>query len=111
MAADRHRETALRPVLREVVARIIRAAAPEQIVLFGSAARGEFRQGSDIDLLVVKRGARRRKVTGAIYQALIGVGHPVDVVVATPEDLARYRDSAATVIGPALREGKVVYAG
>jgi hypothetical protein len=33
----------------------------------------------------------------------------VDVVVVTPEDVERYRDSFALVIYPALREGKVVY--
>ena len=41
---------------------------------------------------------------------LIGVGHAVDVIVVTPEDVERYRDSHALVIAPALREGKVVYA-
>ena len=66
---------------------------------------------SDLDLLVVKRGAfHRGRVTEAIYMNLIGVGHAVDVIVVTPEDVERYRDSHALVIAPALREGKVVYA-
>ena len=41
---------------------------------------------------------------------LHGVGAAVDVVVVTPEDVERYRDSHALVIAPALKEGKVVYA-
>jgi hypothetical protein len=41
---------------------------------------------------------------------LFGVGQAVDVVVVTPEDIERYRDSYALVIEAALREGKVVYA-
>ena len=35
--------------LRDLVDRVVRAAAPEQIILFGSAARGEARADSDID--------------------------------------------------------------
>lgn len=41
---------------------------------------------------------------------LFGVGQAVDVVVVTPEDVERYRDSVAFVIYPALKDGKVVYA-
>jgi len=85
-------------------------AEPEKIILFGSAARGEMRAGSDLDLMVVKRGAHRRKLAQAIYRQLVGVGRAVDIVVVTPEDLERYRDSAGLVIAPALREGKTICA-
>lgn len=96
--------------LREIVQRITRVAAPEQIILFGSAARGIPSPERDIDLLIIKRDAKRRELAGRIYQALIGVGWPVDIVVATPEDVERYRRSPATVIAPALKEGKLIYA-
>lgn len=97
--------------LAEIVRRIVRVAAPEQIVLFGSAARGETGPGSDLDLLVIKAGAYHRgRLTEEIYLSLIGVGRAVDVVVVTPEDVDRYRESPALVIAPALREGRVIYA-
>ena len=41
-------------VLDEIVARIVRLAQPEKIVLFGSAARETAGTDSDIDLLVVR---------------------------------------------------------
>jgi uncharacterized protein len=98
-------------VLAEVVRRIVRVAAPERIVLFGSAARGEAGSDSDLDLLVIKPGRYHRgRLTDAIYRSLIGVGQAVDVVVVTPEDVDRYRDALGLVIAPALREGRVVYA-
>ena len=98
-------------VLSEIVRRIVRVAAPERIILFGSAARGEMGRGSDLDLLVIKRGRYHRgQVTEEIYFNLIGVGRAVDVVVVTPEDVDRYRDTTALVIAPALREGRVIYA-
>jgi len=97
-------------VLDEIIRRIIEVAQPEKIILFGSAARGEMGPNSDVDLLVIKSGAHRRRVAQAIYMNLIGVGQAVDVVVVTPEDIERYRDAFALVIEPALREGRVVYA-
>jgi len=33
----------------------------------------------------------------------------IDVTVATPEEVERYRDDFCLVLYPALREGKVVY--
>lgn len=97
-------------VLDEIIRRIVEVAQPEKIILFGSAVRGEMGPNSDVDLLVVKSGVHRRRLTQAIYMNLFGVGRAVDVVVVTPEDIERYKDSFALVIEPALREGKVVYA-
>lgn len=97
-------------VLDKIIQRIVAVAQPEKIIIFGSAARGEMGPNSDIDLLVVKSGIHRRRLAQAIYMNLIGVGQAVDVVVVTPEDIERYKDSFALVIEPALREGKVVYA-
>lgn len=99
-----------REVLEEVVRRIVAVARPEKILLFGSGARGESSEGSDLDLLVVKRGAHRRRLAQEIYVGLIGAKKSVDVVVVTPEDIERFGDSPALVIGDALREGIEVYA-
>jgi predicted nucleotidyltransferase len=97
--------------LAEIIRRIVRVAAPERVVLFGSAARGEAGPDSDLDLLVIKPGRYHRgRLTDEIYRSLIGVGKAVDVVVVTPEDVERYRDALGLVIAPALREGRVVYA-
>jgi predicted nucleotidyltransferase len=97
-------------VLDEIVRRIVEVAAPEKIILFGSAARGEMGPHSDVDLLVVKSGVtHRRRLAGDIYMNLFGVGQAVDVVVVTPEDIEQYGDCHALVIKPALQEGKVIY--
>lgn len=96
--------------LPEIVRRIVQVAHPEKIILFGSLARGGGDAESDIDVLVIKRCVRRREVAGTIYQALIGVGRAVDVVVVTPDDVERYRESPSMVIAPALKEGQVIYA-
>ncbi|MBI5410139.1 MAG: nucleotidyltransferase domain-containing protein [Nitrospirae bacterium] len=97
--------------LKEIIHRIVEVAKPDKIILFGSAARGEMGPNSDVDLLVVKSGDFHRGcLTEEIYMNLFGVGQAVDIIVVTPEDVERYKDSFAVVIYPALREGKVVYA-
>lgn len=40
--------------LDEIVRRIVEAVAPEKIILFGSAARGDTGPHSDVDLLVIE---------------------------------------------------------
>jgi len=95
--------------LDEIIRRIVEVAQPEKIILFGSAARGEVGPNSDVHVMVVKSGVHRKKLAGDIYMKLYGVGHAVDVVVVTPEDIERYGKCPALVIEPALREGKVVY--
>jgi CRISPR-associated endonuclease/helicase Cas3 len=98
-------------VLEEIVRRVIEVARPDRIILFGSAARGEMGPDSDVDLLVIRSGVEhRRRLAQDIYMNLSGVGVPVDVVVATPEDAERFGNRIGSVMMPALREGRVIYA-
>jgi type I restriction enzyme S subunit len=96
--------------LREIVRRVVEAVAPEKIILFGSAARGEMGPDSDVDLLVVKSGVDRLETARAVRRSLLGIGIPKDVIAVTPEDLSRHGGDRSGVIFSALREGKVVYA-
>jgi len=98
-------------VLQEIVRRVVQAAQPDRIILFGSAARGETGPDSDIDLLVIKSGVEHRgRLAQRIYRALIGVGAPVDIVVVAPEDVERFGHRVGSIIRPALRDGREVYA-
>ena len=97
-------------MLQEIVRRIVAAVQPEKIILFGSAAREEMGPDSDLDLLVIKSCRNRRETARRIRRKLIGVGVPKDIIVATPEDIERYKDTIGFIYRPALREGKVLYA-
>ena len=41
--------------------------------------------------------------------ALVGVDMPTDVIVATPDEVARLQGVPGSIIKPALEEGRVVY--
>ena len=97
--------------LGELVKRIVEATDPLRVILFGSAARGEAGRYSDIDVLVVvKEGSHRRHTAQRIYRRLLGIGVPVDVVVATPSDMEQYADSPGLIYREAIREGRELYA-
>jgi len=96
-------------VLDKIIQRIVDVAQPDQIILFGSAAREEMGPHSDVDLLVIKRGEfDAGRLVGDIYMHLHGVGQAVDVILVTPEQVERYRNTPYLVIAPALREGKEI---
>jgi len=100
-----------RELLDEIVRRIVEVADPDSIILFGSAARGEWTPDSDIDLLVVKSDVEHRgRLAEEIYVKLIGILAAVDILVVTPRDIEIFRDKIGTVINPALTEGKTIYA-
>jgi len=97
--------------LEEIVRRIVAEAQPRRIVLFGSAARGELREGSDLDLLVVMPdGVRRRQTAQRLCRSLRGVGVPYDLVVATESDLLRHGTTLGFVYRRALAEGRELHA-
>jgi predicted nucleotidyltransferase len=96
--------------LKEIINRIVDAAEPERIIMFGSAARGEMNENSDVDLLVVKGGEYDYyRLMGDIYTRLCGVDHAVDVILVTPEQVERYKDNYYLIIAPALKDGIEVY--
>ena len=95
--------------LENIIDRIVDVAAPERIILFGSAVRGDLRQDSDVDLLIVKDGEDALTLMSRIYREMRGIGVAVDALVVSPEDLERYKNSHALIIKPALQEGVVVY--
>lgn len=82
----------------------------EKIILFGSWARDAAGPDSDLDLLIVMNVAGSKRQQAIQVDLLLeGIPLPTDVLVATPEDIEKYRDCPGTVIREAVREGKVLY--
>jgi len=96
--------------IKVMAERIVRDYDPVKIILFGSHARGEAGPESDIDLLVVlPEVANKRQAAVEIRRLLTDLPVPKDIVVTTPEEIARRGDLVGTMLRPALREGKVLY--
>ena len=102
-------------VLDEIVQRLVEAAHPEQIVLFGSYIRGDARPDSDLDLLVIEEEPfgptrSRYREMARLERALGKVPVPTDVLVFAREEVESLRDSLNHVVARALREGRILYA-
>src|SRR5258708_25878892 len=110
MARIVKRKTA-RAYIDSIVKRIVEKYQPEQVILFGSQARGDAGPDSDVDLLIVMpvEGSVREKRL-EISLALPDLPIAVDVIVTTPENFAWRKDVVGTIEWPATREGKVLYA-
>ena len=88
------------------VAEVVAATDPEQVVLFGSVAKGTAGPESDIDLLVIGDPARHADGKRTCQAS----GDQVDVFMTDRASAERYRYSAAYLEGIALEEGRTVYA-
>jgi len=97
----------LRRELAAVLPRIIDAQT-DQVILFGSAARGTPGPTSDLDLIVVRRDDRppAQRVHDLYRRARPQVA--MDLLVYTPEELAAALETSSFV-RHALRDGEIVY--
>lgn len=98
--------------VKQLIATIVETAHPLRILVFGSVARGEATEHSDVDLLVVMPdGVHRRKTGQSIDMALLAkdCDVPTDVIVATEGDLITHGDKPYYIYRDALHEGKEVY--
>lgn len=85
---------------------------PDKIVLFGSAARGDYHENSDIDLLVIKKSNKKKAYRiKEVFEALHGVhrNYPLDPIVYTPEEIKERLALGDYFVKRILSEGKILY--
>ena len=96
--------------IEEVSRRIQRGFDPQQIVLFGSYARGDATVDSDVDLLVVaETSLPPAERYGAVRRLLADVPAAFDIIVKTPQEYARRRRTINTIVYFADKYGTVLY--
>lgn len=86
------------------------ASSPADVMLFGSYARGEADQGSDLDLLVIEDQVDDKTAEYLkLHRAVGSLGVGVDIVVISRAEFERRRHVPGTVPYWASKEGRLVY--
>lgn len=102
----------MNPRVRSRVNKIIRALKPfdpERVILFGSAARGDADQYSDIDIAIIKDTHARFLDRLATVYDLIAPDFALDILVYTPEEFAEMQARENSFAEEITREGIVIY--
>jgi predicted nucleotidyltransferase len=99
-------------VLSEVVRRLVKEFRPQRVYLFGSRARGDARDDSDYDLMLVveEPAGAPWEMERRAYDVLSGLSISKDVVVMTSEYFDWMFGAAASLPSTVRREGRLLYA-
>jgi predicted nucleotidyltransferase len=96
--------------IAEAVRLLVEAGHPEKIILFGSQARGDVGEDSDLDFLVVLPTVNdRRAEMVRLRQALSPIRMPIDVLVYSSRDVDDWGHVIGHILYEALTEGKVLH--
>lgn len=111
LEGPKHRTAMVTSEKLEAAVRLLsEAARPARIILFGSYARGDAREDSDLDLLVIEPQVEdRAKEMVRLRRLLRPLRIPAEVLVYSSEEVARWGDQPGSALYWALREGKVVH--
>jgi predicted nucleotidyltransferase len=97
-------------IITEAGRRLAAAAGPRsRVILFGSHARGDADERSDLDFLVIEPTvASRHEESVRLRRALRGLAVPADVIVVSEQQVDEWNGVHGTVINVALSEGRVL---
>ena len=96
--------------VEETLRRIIDVAHPTRVIVFGSYARGEITENSDLDILVIKPKVQNRySEIKCITKALRGLMLSVDLLLVDENELKQWCEVPGSVYRTAVREGKIIY--
>ena len=105
------RRLALRDWVPAMVKEIVEGFSPQRVILFGSVARGDETEESDVDLMVVfdhLDRSHRRELQGGLMAA-VTAPVPFDIFVMDAAEFEAKKDVNGTIAYWPAREGVVVH--
>jgi predicted nucleotidyltransferase len=101
-------------ILKSMTKSIVEELQPDEIVLFGSRARGTEQVESDVDFLVVvpdseEARRHRRRMTGRLYRRLAKFPVGKDILIYTRGEVERWRNVPGHIVATGFDEGRQLY--
>ncbi|MDR0600396.1 MAG: nucleotidyltransferase domain-containing protein [Treponema sp.] len=100
------------PFIDKILALVVSLAEPDQVVLFGSYARGDYTEKSDIDLLIIKRDLKNgRELNNRLYRAFFDheIPVPVDLLSVDYAVYTALNTTKGYIYKTIKEQGKVLY--
>jgi len=100
------------PYIDKIIPIIISIASPDQIILFGSYARGDNTEKSDIDLLIIKKELKNSfDIIDSIYMALYEnkIKISVDLLAIDFNRYNKINNEIGYIYKTIKEQGKVLY--
>ena len=96
--------------IQQAVGRLVEAAKPSKIILFGSYARGDATENSDLDLMVIEPEVSNKFDEMVRLRNVMGdMDIGVDLLVYSDLEASRRSQVPGTVLYWAFKEGRVMY--
>jgi hypothetical protein len=95
--------------IEKYVKKLVNVLKPNLIILFGSFARGDINEGSDVDILVVADFKEDFLDRVRVLIDLNTFGIPVEPIGYTPEEFEEMKKAKNPFIMEILESGKVMY--
>ena len=92
--------------IQKAISLLVQSGHPSKIFLFGSYARGEANDRSDLDFLIVQKEVGNRRLASVHYHdasRLLRI--PVDIIVASEATFQEWEEVAGTI----FYEGRICY--
>jgi len=90
--------------------KIVKNIEPEKIILFGSYAKGDYNENSDLDFIVVKQSNLPRHKRGLeIRRLFYGLLIPFDLKVYTPDEYNNDLNNKYSFLSSAIKNSKLLY--
>jgi predicted nucleotidyltransferase len=100
------------PYIDKIIPIIVSLASPDQIILFGSYARGDNTEKSDIDLLIIKKDLKNGlKIVDSIYMAFYEnkIMVPVDLLTIDYNKYIKINNEIGYIYKTIKEQGKILY--
>lgn len=96
--------------IKKVATRIGIEANAERVIVFGSHARGDANENSDVDLMIIaESNLPRYKRSRELYKLFRPYPFSMDLLVYTPKEIEKGKQSHLTFVSKVLKEGKTLY--